>query len=107
MNTRKNGDMIQLIILLLIMIYYYGISYTLNIIYNIFKIMNIILVQTFNSSLLSLVFKYGITFAIVGLLLIKMNSPRGRLGHIIGKILYVIVGVIVNYILNCVSKCIF
>lgn len=107
MNSKKRSDIIQLITLLSLMIYYYGFDYTFSIIFNFFKMMNTILIKTFNSSLLSYVFKYRITFTIVGLLLFIINSPRGKLGHIIGKTLYAIVGVIVVYILDFISDCIF
>lgn len=104
---KKNRDLTQLIILLSIMIYFYGARYTFNLIFNIFKMMNTILTQTLNSSLLSYTFKYGITFAIVGFILFKINSPRGKVGHILGKVLYAIVGLIVSCILNGISRLIF
>ena len=107
MNSKRSGDIVELITLLALMIYYYGYGYTFNIIFNFFKMMNTILIEAFDSSLLSYIFKYGITFTIVGFLLFKMNSPRGKIGYIIGKTLYAIVGVIVAYILNLISKCIF
>jgi len=49
---------------------------------------NSILVSFFDTTILNVMFKYFIAFPIVGLILLMLDLPRGKTGHLIGKFLY-------------------
>ncbi len=74
---------------------------------DIFKPVNEFIKFVFNESILTIYLKYFIVFPIVGLILVKIKSPKGKEGHIIGKILYFIVGYIVTFILDYIAEIIF
>ena len=66
--------------------------------------LNSILISFYDTTILNVMFKYFITFPIVGLILMILGSPRGKEGHWIGKILYFIVGYGIGFLLDIVSK---
>ena len=84
-----------------------GLRYALDVFYQIFKILNSVLIQINNTSILTQLFKYCITFPCVGFVLTAINSPRGKVGHIIGKVLYFIVGYIVGFVLDYIARILF
>lgn len=75
--------------------------------YHMFKLINTILLQINNASILSCVFKYYITFPIVGIILSFIVSTKGEERKIIGKILYFIVGYIACLVLDVIAQVIF
>ena len=107
MSRRKTNDVAGLIIISFILIKYMGFKASINLLYQMFKLLNTILLQFSNTSILSHAFKYCITFPIVGIVLSFLGSPRGKKGHIIGKILYFSVGYISCFILDLIAKSIF
>lgn len=107
MSRRKTNDLVSLIIIMIFLIHFYGLRATLNLLYEMLKFMNTILIQLSNTSILTSMFKYCIAFPIVGLILTAIGSPRGKEGHIIGKILYFIVGYIIGFILDYLAIFIF
>ena len=68
---------------------------------------NSILVLFYDTTILNVIFKYFITFSLVGVILLMLGSPRGKEGHWIGKILYFIVGYGIGFILDFISKLLF
>ena len=107
MSKAKTSDLFKFIILSIILIKYIGFKAYTNLLYQIFKIFNMILTQLYNTSILSIIFKYFIVYPIVGILLSVIGSPRGKKGHVIGKILYFIVGYFVGMGLDWLSQLIF
>ena len=89
------------------MVYYNGLSYTVNLFYQLLKLFNSVFIQLNNTSILTIVFKYCIAYPIVGVILTAIGSPRGKEGHYIGKILYFIVGYVVGFILDSLATLIF
>lgn len=83
---------------------FFGIKETFNIIKQILSMLNSILISFYDTTILNVMFKYFITFPIVGLILMIFGSPRGKEGHWIGKILYFIVGYGIGFLLDIVSK---
>ena len=84
-----------------------GIKETLNIIKQVLPIINSILVSFFGTTVLNVMFKYFITYPLVGIILMKLGSPRGKEGHWIGRVLYFIVGYGIGFILDFISRLIF
>ncbi len=107
MSRRKEYDIVSLIFIVSILCKYIGFKSTINLIYHMFQLFNTILLQLNNTSLLSFVFKYYITFPIVGIVLSSIGSPRGKEGKIIGKILYFIIGYVVCLGLDVIAQIIF
>lgn len=107
MSKRNLNELSSLIILFSLLIHFTGLKYTLNLFYQLLKSINIVLIQLNNTSVLSVLFKYCITFPTVGIILTVLGSPRGKEGHIIGKILYFIVGYLVGFIFDNISQLIF
>ena len=107
MSRRKEYDFISLIFIAFILCKYVGIKATINLIYHMFQLFNTILLQFNNTSILSFVFKYYITFPIVGIILSFIGSPRSKEGKIIGKILYFIIGYVVCLVLDVIAQIIF
>ena len=105
--TKSKRISVSSIFLLVSIIYINGFKNTFSMFYQILKYMNSFLTQLYNVSVLSVYFKYFITFPIVGIILAAIGSPRGREGHIIGKILYFAVGYLVCIILDFISGLIF
>lgn len=103
MSRRKTNDVAGLIIIALVLIKYKGFKISINLLYQMFNLFNTILLQFSNTSILSLIFKYCITFPIVGIILSFLGSPRGKEGHIIGKILYFIIGYVVGFVFDGIS----
>ena len=107
MSRRKTNDAASLIFISIILIKYIGIKETVDMLYHMFKLINTILLQINNVSILSFVFKYYITFPIVGIILSFIGSPKGEEGKIIGKILYFIVGYVAGLVLDVIAQVIF
>ena len=107
MSRRKEYDVVSLIFIVFILCKYFGIKETINLIYHMFQLFNTILLQFNNTSILSFVFKYYITFPIVGIILSFIGSHRGKEGKIVGKILYFIIGYVVCLVLDLIAKYMF
>lgn len=107
MSKRKTNDLVGLIILSIILIRTYGLKYTFDLFFQMLRFINNILLQLTNTSVLTTMFKYCIAFPIVGIILTAIGSPKGKEGHIIGKVLYFIVGYIIGFILDYIATIIF
>lgn len=107
MSKRKANDLVSLIVLSGILIHTFGLKYTLDLFFQMLKLFNTVLLQLTNTSVLTVMFKYCIAFPIVGIILTAIGSPRGKEGHIIGKVLYFVVGYIIGFILDYMAKIIF
>lgn len=107
MNKMATSELIELAFTFVILSSFLGVKETLNIINQILSMFNSILVSFYDTTILNVIFKYFITFPIVGLILMMLGSSRGKEGHWIGKILYFIVGYGIGLILDFVSKLIF
>lgn len=107
MSKRKNDSLIDWIVISAFLIYYTGLNNYLSLLFTTLKSINDVLLQLENISILSFVFKYYITFPIVGLILSKIGSPRGKEGHVIGKVLYFIIGYFVCLALDLIAKQVF
>jgi len=106
-SKRTSKDLFSLIVIISFMIYYNGLSYIVNLFYQLLKLFNSIFIQLNNTSILTIMFKYCIAYPIVGVILTAIGSPRGKEGHYIGKILYFIVGYIVGFALDHISYIVF
>ena len=107
MSKRTTSELIELAFTFIILSSFLGIKETLNIIKQILSLFNSILVSFYDTTILNVIFKYFITFPLVGVILMMLGSPRGKEGHWIGKILYFIVGYGIGLILDFISKLIF
>lgn len=107
MSRKKEYDVVSLIFIVFILCKYVGIKATINLIYHMLQLFNTILLQFNNTSILSFVFKYYITFPIVGIVLSALGSPRSKEGKIIGKILFFIIGYGVCLVLDLIAKYMF
>jgi len=107
MSKRKANNLASLIVLSGILIHTFGLKYTLDLFYQMFKLFNSVLMQLTNTSVLTAMFKYCIAFPIVGIILTAIGSPRGKEGHIIGKVLYFIVGYIIGFVFDYIAKIVF
>lgn len=107
MSKRKTNDLAGLIVLFVILIRTYGLKYIFDLLFQMLKFINTILLQLANTSVLTAMFKYCIAFPLVGIILTAIGSPKGKEGHMIGKILYFIVGYIIGFILDYIAKIIF
>lgn len=106
-SKRTLKDLFNLIVIILLMIYYNGLSYTVDLFYQLLKLFNSVTIQLDNTSVLTVMFKFCITYPIVGVILTVIGLPRGKEGHYIGKILYFIVGYLVGFILDSLATMIF
>ena len=108
MISRKTfKDIISLIIMFSFMLYFIGVKGTIDLFYQLLKLLNLVFVKLKNTSILSVMFKYCITFPISGFILMSIGSPRGTEGKIIGKIIYFAVGYIACCILDNLAQIIF
>lgn len=107
MSKRTTSELIELAFTFVILSSFLGFKETLNIIKQILSIFNSILVSFYDTTILNVMFKYFITFPIVGVILMMLGSPRGKEGHWIGRILYFIVGYGIGFILDFISKLLF
>ena len=107
MSRREENDVVRLIFISIILIKCFGIKATTDMLHHMFQLINTILLQINNASILSFVFKYYITFPIVGIILSFIGFPRGKEGQIIGKVLYFIVGYVVCLVLDTIAQIIF
>lgn len=107
MSKRTTSELIELAFTFIILSSFLGIKETLNIIKQILSMFNSILVSFYDTTILNVIFKYFITFPLVGVILMMLGSPRGKEGHWIGKILYFIVGYGIGFILDFISKLLF
>lgn len=106
-SKRTLKDLFSLITVILLMIYYNGLSYTADLFYQLLKLFNSVTIQLNNTSILTVMFKFCIAYPIVGVILTAIGSPRGKEGHYIGKILYFIVGYLVGFVLDHISYIVF
>lgn len=107
MSKKTTSELIELAFIFVILSSFLGIKETLNIIKQVLSMFNSILVSFYDTTILNVMFKYFITFPIVGVILMMLGSPRGKEGHWIGKILYFIVGYGIGFLLDFISKLIF
>ena len=107
MSKRTTSELIELAFTFIILSGFLGIKETLNIIKQILSMFNSILVSFYDTTILNVIFKYFITFPLVGVILMMLGSPRGKEGHWIGRILYFIVGYGIGFILDFISKLLF
>lgn len=107
MSKKATSELIELSFTFVILSSFLGIKETLNVIKQVTSMFNSILVSFYDTTILNVMFKYFITFPIVGVILIMLGSPRGKEGHWIGKILYFIVGYGIGFVLDFISKLIF
>ena len=84
-----------------------GLKYAIDVFYQMFKTINTVLVSLNQDSILTMLFCYIISFTIVGVILLRIGSPKGKEGHFIGKLLYFIIGYGVSVILDFISRIIF
>jgi len=106
-SKRRTNELTNMLFCIVFLISFIGFKNTIQLTYETLKNINIITQQLFSSSILSIIFKYFITFPIVGIILVKIKAPRGKTGHYIGKILYFIIGYIVAFLLDVCTKIIF
>lgn len=106
-SKRISKDLFNLIVIISLMIYYNGLSYTADLFYQLLKLFNSVIIQLNNTSILTVMFKFCIAYPIVGVILTEIGSPRGKEEHYIGKILYFIVGYIVGFVLDHISYVVF
>lgn len=107
MGKKKTSELIDLIFTFVILSSFLGIKETFKIIMQILTEFNSILMSHFDTTILNVMFKYFITFPLVGIVLSTIGSPRGKEGHRIGKILYFTIGYVIGIILDLISKLIF
>ena len=107
MSKKATSELIELAFTFAILSSFLGIKETLNIIKQVLSMFNSILVSFYDTTILNVMFKYFITFPIVGVLLMMLGSPMGKEGHWIGKILYFVVGYGIGFLLDFISKLIF
>ena len=104
MSKKVSSELTGIVLTFGILSSFIGIKETFNIIKQILSMLNYILISFYDTTILNVMFKYFITFPIVGLILMILGSPRGKEGHWIGKILYFIVGYGIGFLLDIVSK---
>lgn len=107
MSKRATSELIELFFTFVILSSFLGIKETLNIIKQVLSMLNTILIAFYDTTILNIMFKYFITFPIVGVILMMLGSPRGKEGNWIGKILYFVVGYGIGFLLDFISKLIF
>lgn len=107
MSKRIKNVLFDLIILFMIYWIYAGFNNAISIMKTLLSFFNMLLLKVEESSILTYLFKYHITFPIVGLILVGVGIKRGKCGSIIGKILYYIIGNVVAFVLNFISGIIF
>lgn len=107
MSKRKTNSILELIIAFIVIGSFIGYNEAIRLMKDVFIQINLVLVSLFDTSLLSVVFKYFITFPLVGIILSLIGSPRGKEGHYIGKVFYFIIGYFVGLLLDFLSKVIF
>ena len=107
MSKKATSELIELVFTFVILSSFLGIKETLNIIKQVLSMLNSILVSFYDTTILNVMFKYFITFPMVGVILMMLGSPRGKEGHLIGKVLYFIVGYGIGFLLDFISKLIF
>ena len=74
---------------------------------DIIKPINEITKLVLGSSILSIVFKYFITYPVVGYTLVIIKYPKGKKGSILGKILYFVIGYAIGFFLDYIAEIIF
>ena len=107
MSKKANSELMGLAFGFVILSGFLGIKESLNIVKQILSMFNSILVSFYDTTILNVMFKYFITYPIVGIILMKLGSPRGKEGHWIGRVLYFIVGYGIGIILDFISGLIF
>lgn len=107
MSKKASSQLIELVFSFAILSSFLGFKKTLNIVKKMLSMFNSILVSFFDTTILNVMFKYFIAFPIVGLILVMLDLPRGKTGHLIGKFLYFVVGYGIGVILDFISRLIF
>ena len=107
MSKKTTSELIELAFIFVILSSFFGIKETLNITKQVMSMFNSILISFYDTTILNVMFKCFITFPIVGIILMRLGSPRGKEGQWIGKILYFIVGYGIVFILDFISKLLF
>ena len=107
MSKKSTNELVNFILIFVILSCFLGIKETLNIVKLILSMVNSILVSFYDTTILTVMFKYVITFPLVGIFLMKLGSPRGKEGHWIGKVLYFIIGYVVSFLLYIIAGLIF
>lgn len=107
MSKKRSNQLIELSFSFVILSSFIGIKETLTIAKQMFSMFNLILVSFYDITILNVMFKYLVTFPIVGLFLMMLGSSKGKEGHWIGKFLYFIIGYVIGVILDVISNQIF
>ncbi|HIT22586.1 MAG TPA: hypothetical protein IAB56_06460 [Candidatus Scybalousia intestinigallinarum] len=107
MKKKAASELIEFALAFIILSGFLGIRGTLNIIKAVLSGVNSILVSFYDTTILTVMFKYFITFPIVGVLLMRLGSLRGKKGHQFGKVLYFMVGYVIGLVLDFISGLIF
>ncbi len=96
----------SLMVFFVALVYIFGFKYTLDLVFQVLKLLNSVLLQFTNTSILTVMCKHYIVFSIVGIILCIIGT-RVKEGHLMGKVLYFIVGYIIGFVLNLLAKIIF
>lgn len=112
---KKDKKAIFSIILILGLIFYYqginglfGFLKTMGItMWEILKMINMVLIEIIGDSILKFLFKTTITFLIVGFILEFLSISKGTFGKWFGKVAFWLIGFPVSFLLNLLSGLIF
>lgn len=107
MTKKKTNDLMSLAMVLVLLYHYHGLEKTICMIKEMLTWVNNIMISYLDTTILTTLFKYCITFPIVGIILTQLGSPKGKKGKYIGKILYFIIGYGIGLGLDLLSKKIF
>ena len=104
MTKKKTNDLMSLTVVLVLLYHYYGLEKTICMMKEILIWVNNIMIYFLDTTILNSLFKYCITFPIVGIILVKLGYPKGATGKYIGKILYFAIGYFVGMILDLLTN---
>lgn len=107
MSKEIKNELIGLLFLFGFIACFNGFQYALDVFNNMLKLINSLLISLNENSVLTIVFKHPITYSIVGICLTAIGLPKGKEGHIIGKVLYFIIGYIIGIVFDYISTLIF
>ncbi|MBR6820738.1 MAG: hypothetical protein IKM55_00770 [Bacilli bacterium] len=107
MSKKSTNELVNFILTFVILSCFLGIKETLNIAKLILGMVNSILVSFYDTTILTVMFKYVVTFPLVGIFLMNLGSPKGKEGYWIGKVLYFIIGYAVSFLLDIIAGLIF
>lgn len=91
----------------ILMVSFLGFETGIQLFKEIVVLFNSILANYCDSNILDITLNHAITYSIVGMIFSIIGCPRGKTGHIIGKILYFLVGFVIGAVLDLISKLIF